>query len=92
MKPIQKPPPTVPANGAKSVAIACCSLRYPNKEIATFFVLSTTEALYILIPYIVPSKLKGYGSLTATAQFDGLAASVTFRSIACPFLYTVKVM
>ena len=23
---------------------------------------------------------------------DGLAASVAFRSIACPFLYTVKVM
>jgi hypothetical protein len=23
---------------------------------------------------------------------DGLAASVVFRSIACPFLYTVKVM
>ena len=56
MKPTKKPPPTVPANGAKSVAIACypfmkccrseCSSR---KVIVNSIIYRTYEAISLLV-------------------------------------------
>ena len=47
---------------------------------------------------IVEGRIGGWGTeggadrVVRNGSTDGLAASVAFRSIVCPFLYTVKVM
>jgi hypothetical protein len=70
-----------------------------NKIGLKYFRLLCRYAAILLIYYgIVGGRIGGWGiegradRVVRNGSRDGLAVSVAFKSMACPFLYTVKVI